>query len=112
MEPGQTAVVMAEVTDPEEIAKTRSRRESFDRNSGWLQRNVPEVYCKHRGKCICVAGEEVFVADTAKDRLGSVFGTCGLGLAGYRNIAGGCTGPGAGRDRPASITRLASSIRG
>ena len=65
----QTAVVMQEVTDSEEIARARSQRESFDRNAAWLQRHVSEVYSQHRGKCICVAGEEVFVAQTAKEAI-------------------------------------------
>jgi len=27
------------------------------------------VYATHRGKCICIAGEELFVADTAKEAI-------------------------------------------
>jgi hypothetical protein len=57
-------VVMEEVTDPEEVAKARAQRERFDRNAAWLQANAKEVYTRHRGKCICIAGEELFVADT------------------------------------------------
>ena len=33
----QNPIVMEEVTDPQEIAETRARRERFDRNSAWLQ---------------------------------------------------------------------------
>lgn len=57
-------VVMKEVTDPEEVARARAQRERFDRNAAWLQANAKEVYTRHRGKCICIAGEELFVADT------------------------------------------------
>lgn len=57
-------VEMEEVTDPEELARARAQDERFNRNSAWLQAHVAEVYRDHRGKCICVAGEELFVADT------------------------------------------------
>jgi len=69
MEFHQTAVVMEDVTDPQEIARARLQRESFDRNSAWLQRRVLQVYSQHRGKCICVAGEGLFVAETAKEAI-------------------------------------------
>jgi len=61
------AVIMEEVTDPEELAKARAQDERFERNSAWLQAHVSEVYTRYRGKCVCVAGEELFVADTPKE---------------------------------------------
>src|SRR5262245_26477044 len=60
-------IVMEEVTDPEELAKARVQDECFERNSAWLQAHVAEVYTRYRGKCICVAGEELFVADTPRE---------------------------------------------
>ncbi len=60
---------MEEVTDTEELLKARQQREQFDRNSAWLQAHIAEVYSHHRGKCICVAGEELFVADTVKEAI-------------------------------------------
>ncbi len=57
-------LVLEEVTDPEELAKAHVQRQRFDRNAAWLQAHAKEVYTHHRGKCICVAGEELFVADT------------------------------------------------
>ena len=60
-------VVMEEVTDPVELAKARAQRERFDRNAAWLQAHAHEVYSQHRGKFICIAGEELFVADTATE---------------------------------------------
>ena len=63
----QVPVVMEEVTDPEEIAKARAQRERFDRNAAWLQAHAGEVYTRYRGKCICIAGEELFVADTPEE---------------------------------------------
>ena len=58
----QNRVAMEEVTDPNENAAAQARRERFERNSVWLQCHAAEVYAHHRGKCICVAGEELFVA--------------------------------------------------
>ena len=65
----QNPIVMEEVTDPQEIAETRARRERFDRNSAWLQTHAKEVYTGHRGKCICIAGQELFVGDTPEEVL-------------------------------------------
>src|SRR5438105_15130234 len=65
----QVPLVMEEVTDPEELAKARVRRERFARNSAWLQAHAAEVYTRYRGKCICVAGEELFVAETPEEVL-------------------------------------------
>ncbi len=64
-------LVMTEVTDPEEIAKIKAQRERFRKNSDWLQAHVPQVYAQHRGKFICVAGQELFVADRAPDVVAS-----------------------------------------
>ena len=65
-----TTIQMQDVTDADELAKARKQREQFDRNSVWLQGNISNIYAKHRGKCICVAGQEVFVADTASEAIG------------------------------------------
>ena len=62
-------IVMEEVTHPEELAKARAQRQRFDRNSAWLQAHVAEIYTRYRGKCICIAGEELFVADTPEEAL-------------------------------------------
>jgi hypothetical protein len=63
------AVIMEEVTDPDEIAKAQAQRARFDRNWAWFQARVPEIYSQHRGKCICIAGEELFTADTPQEAL-------------------------------------------
>jgi hypothetical protein len=65
----QTAIVMEEVTDSEQLAKARAQQERFDRNAAWLQAHAAEVYPRYRGKCLCVAGEELFVADTPEEAL-------------------------------------------
>lgn len=60
-------VNLSENNDPQAVEEARRRRERADRNSAWLQAHVPEIYSRHRGKCICVAGEELFVADTPEE---------------------------------------------
>lgn len=62
-------IEMCEVTDPEEIRKAREQRRQFDRNSAWLQANISEVCSNHRGRVICIAGEELFVANTAREAI-------------------------------------------
>jgi hypothetical protein len=62
-------LVMEEVTDLEELAKARAQRERFDRNAAWLHAHATEVYSRYRGKCICIAGEELFAADTPEAAL-------------------------------------------
>jgi len=62
-------IIMEEVTDPEELAQARALDERFARNSAWLQRHATEIYTHYRGKCICVAGEELFIADTPEEVL-------------------------------------------
>jgi hypothetical protein len=62
-----TPIVMEVVTDPVEIAEALARHARFQRNSAWLQAHIPEVYSRHRGKCIAVAGQELFVADTPEE---------------------------------------------
>lgn len=65
----QNPIVMEEVIDSHGIAEARMRRERFERNSAWLQTNAKEVYTRHRGKCISIAGQELFVADTPEEVL-------------------------------------------
>jgi len=62
-------ITMEEVTDPEELANIHARRARFERNAAWLQAHASEVYTHHRGQCICIAGEELFVADTPEEVL-------------------------------------------
>lgn len=65
----RNAIVLEEITHSAESAEARLQREQFDRNSAWLQAHASEVYSKYRGKCICIAGGQVFVADSAKEAL-------------------------------------------
>jgi hypothetical protein len=59
-----TTVVMEEVGEPAELAAAQAQRERFDRNFAWLQPHAQEIYSRHRGKCVCIAGAEPFVVDT------------------------------------------------
>lgn len=52
------------VTDPDELANARALDEQFYRNAAWLKAHAAEVYSTHRGMCICISGEELFVART------------------------------------------------
>jgi hypothetical protein len=54
---------------PEEAAAWRRRREQFDRNSAWLQAHILEIGEQCRGKHICIAGQELFVADTVLEAI-------------------------------------------
>jgi len=69
MKKQNSTIAMEVVTDPAELAQARTQREQFDRNAAWLQAHAAEVYSRFRGKCICIAGEELFAADTAKAAL-------------------------------------------
>jgi hypothetical protein len=62
-------VQMGIVTDPVEIAKAREQRARFDRNWEWFEAHCLEIYPKHRGKSLCISGEEVFVGDSAEEVL-------------------------------------------
>ena len=64
MKNGEYPIVMEEVTDPIEIAAAKKRRAQFARNAAWLQSHAGEIYPRYRGQCICIAGEELFVAGT------------------------------------------------
>ena len=67
MTSNEVRIVVEEVTDPGENDAARARRERFDRNSAWLQAHAREVYSHYRGKCVVIAGEELFAADTPED---------------------------------------------
>ena len=61
--------IVLEITSPVDTGNEETQRRQFDRNSAWLQANAAEIYSKYRGKCICIAGEELFVGDTAREAL-------------------------------------------
>ena len=55
-----------EVTDPIEIANAQVQFARFDRNVSWMEAHAQEVY-SHRGKVVCIAGQELFVGDDLKE---------------------------------------------
>ena len=60
-----TPPTIIEDADLSETVKVQAQRQRFRKNAAWLQAHAPQVYGQHRGKHICVAGEELFVAETA-----------------------------------------------
>ena len=62
-------ILMEEVTDPGELQKARVQDVRFARNWAWFEAHAAEIYSTHRGKCTCVAGEELFVGDTPEEAL-------------------------------------------
>ena len=64
----QPAYKMELVTDQEENAKARELQQQFEANVAWLETHAAEVY-SHRGQHICIAGQELFVADSLDDVL-------------------------------------------
>ena len=61
-------IVMEVVTDPVRIAQARVEFAQFKRNNDWLEAHASEVY-SHRGRYICIAGQELFVGDSVEDVL-------------------------------------------
>jgi hypothetical protein len=59
----QVPIVVQEVTDRAELARAQAQDERFKRNWAWFEAHAPEIYTAYRGKCICVAGGELFTAD-------------------------------------------------
>jgi hypothetical protein len=56
-------------TDPVEIARMNEQHARFERNLAWYQAHIAEIVAAHRGKYVCVAGEELFVGDTPEEVL-------------------------------------------
>ena len=65
----QHPIVMEEVTDPVELAKAFAQDARFEKNWVWFQAHAAEIYAQQRGKCLCVAGQELFVAETTAEVL-------------------------------------------
>jgi hypothetical protein len=65
----QSPIVMEEVTDPAELAKAFAQDARFEKNWAWFEAHAAEIYARHRGKAYCVAGQELFVADTPTEVL-------------------------------------------
>lgn len=62
-------VQMEIVTDPVEIARAERQDEKFRANWEWFKENCAAIYRQHRGKCLCIAGKELFVGESAEQVL-------------------------------------------
>ena len=67
--PPTVVMTVRAITDPKERSERQAWRERADRNAAWLQAHASEVYPHHRGQFICIAGEELFVADSVEEVL-------------------------------------------
>lgn len=59
-------ITMEEVRDEESNTRARQSNERNERNWEWLEAHASEVF-SHRGKYICIAGQELFVGDSARE---------------------------------------------
>lgn len=64
-----STIRIEEITDPTELAKADELSRQFERNSSWLKTHAADIFTAQRGKHVCVAGQELFVADTAEEAL-------------------------------------------
>jgi len=60
-------IIFREVTDPAEIARSRAQTERAWRNIDWLHSHWSDVLPQALGKCIAVAGQQAFIADTDEE---------------------------------------------
>jgi len=62
-------IAITEISDPEELARSRVQRERSDRNWTWFNEHIDDIYATFLGKCICVSEGEVFAADTSLEAI-------------------------------------------
>jgi hypothetical protein len=60
----EPAFIIEEVSEPNELMRSRAQDERHRRNSEWLQAHWADVLPQARGKFLAVAGQEPFIADT------------------------------------------------
>jgi hypothetical protein len=60
-------IVLEEETDPATLANAAAQDKRFARNWAWFESHASEIYASYRGKCVCIAGEEIFVGDTPEE---------------------------------------------
>ena len=63
---GDQIIMVEEKLSPEELAVFHAQHERTERNAGWIDAHGDEVFAPNRGKYICVAGSNFFVADTVQ----------------------------------------------
>ena len=65
--PGGLIAMYEDDLSSEELAAFHAQGQRYERNLAWLLARLPEIHAQHKGKCICVAGQELFVADTTQE---------------------------------------------
>jgi hypothetical protein len=66
-EQGELQLVVEEVADPVQVARSQAHFERFRANSAWLQGHWEGLLPHARGQFIAVAGQEAFIAETAEE---------------------------------------------
>ncbi len=57
-------VMVEEQLSPDELAAFRAQGDRAKRNADWIDAHGAEVFAPNRGRYVCIAGCELFVADT------------------------------------------------
>jgi hypothetical protein len=52
---------------PEGWTPSPGQIERYERNEAWFSPRLAEIHAQHQGTWICVAGQELFVADTMEE---------------------------------------------
>jgi hypothetical protein len=62
-------LMVTDVTHPDDLARADSQDKQFSRNLAWFQEHGEEIFALYRGQWICIAGQEIFAADTAREAI-------------------------------------------
>ncbi|MBL8794882.1 MAG: hypothetical protein JNM56_13315 [Planctomycetia bacterium] len=65
--PPPIEVEIIEVTDPAELARMRAQQERSTKNTNYWNAHAATLFDQHRGRYVCVAGEQFFIADSARE---------------------------------------------
>ncbi len=63
----EASIKLEVITDHGRLSASRAQWARFDRNLAWFQERAADVYSAYRGKFISIAGNELFVGDTAPE---------------------------------------------
>ena len=55
------------ITDARKLSRASEQEQRYQRNRAWLEAHAGEVFNSYRGRCVCIAGESCFVADTPEE---------------------------------------------
>jgi len=65
--PGPPMTMSVDDPRPEGWTPPPAQKERYERNLAWFLPRLAEIHAQHQGKWICVAGQELFVADTMEE---------------------------------------------